>query len=62
MLSAIATLVAYARLVGGGASVDRATLMAVVYFGARARPTSPPLNALALVAGLIVAADPLSIH
>ena len=40
------------RLVGGGASVDRATLMAVVYFGARAvDQRSPPLNALALVAG-----------
>ena len=35
-------------LVGGGASVDRATLMAVVYFGARAvDQRSPPLNALA---------------
>ena len=62
MLSAVAALVAYARLVGGGASVDRATLMAVVYFGARAfDQRSPPLNALAVVAGLIVAADPLAI-
>ena len=48
MLAAIAVLLAYARLVGGGASVDRATLMAVVYFGARAvDQRSPPLNALA---------------
>jgi len=62
MLSAIAVLVVYAMLVGGGASVDRATLMAVVYFGARAfDQRSPPLNALAVVAALIVAADPLSI-
>src|SRR3989441_1089350 len=62
MLSAIAALVAYALLVGGGASVDRATLMAVVYFGARAfDQRSPPLNALAVVAALIVAADPLAI-
>ena len=41
------------RFVGGGASVDRATLMAVVYFGARALDQrSPPLNTLALVAAL----------
>jgi competence protein ComEC len=62
MLSAIAALIAYARLVGGGASVDRATLMAVVYFGARAfDQRSPPLNALALVAAVLVASDPLAI-
>src|SRR3989454_517071 len=62
MLTAIAALVAYAKVVGGGASVDRATLMAVVYFGARAfDQRSPPLNALAVVAALIVAADPLAI-
>jgi competence protein ComEC len=61
MLSAIAALIAYARLVGGGASVDRATLMAVVYFGARAfDQRSPPLNSLALVSALLVASDPLS--
>ena len=47
-------------LVGGGASVDRATLMAVVYFAARAfDQRSPPLNALAVVAAVLVAADPL---
>src|SRR6185295_11307123 len=62
MLSAMAALVAYAKLVGGGASVDRATLMAVVYLGARAfDQRTPPLNALAVVAGLIVAADPLAV-
>jgi competence protein ComEC len=62
MLAAIALLVAYAILVGGGASVDRATLMAVVYFAARAfDQRSPPLNTLALVAGLLVATDPLSV-
>jgi competence protein ComEC len=62
MLSAIAALIAYARLVGGGASVDRATLMAVVYFGARAfDQRSPPLNSLALVSALLVTSDPLSI-
>jgi competence protein ComEC len=62
MVSSIVVLVAYAQFVGGGASVDRATLMAVVYFGARAvDQRSPPLNALALVAALLVASDPLSV-
>jgi competence protein ComEC len=62
MVAAIAALLAYARLVGDGASVDRATLMAVVYFGARAvDQRSPPLNALAVVLALLVAADPLSV-
>ena len=62
MLSAIVMLTGYGRLVGGGASVDRATLMAAVYFGARAfDQRTPPLNALAVVAGLIVAADPLAV-
>jgi len=62
MLSAVMTLLAYARLVGDGASVDRATLMAVVYFGGRAfDQRSPPLNALAIVASALVATDPLSV-
>ena len=62
MLSSIAVLLAYAAFVGHGASVDRATLMAVLYFGARAADQrSPPLNALALVAAILVAADPLSV-
>jgi competence protein ComEC len=62
MLASIAALIGYARLVGNGASVDRATLMAVVYFGARAfDQRSPPLNALAVVAAMLVAADPLSV-
>jgi competence protein ComEC len=62
MLSAIVALAGYARLVGDGASVDRATLMAVVYFGARAfDQRSPPLNALAVVAAVLVAGDPLSV-
>src|SRR4029079_9711724 len=54
MLSAIAVLVAYARLVGGGASVDRATLMAVVYFAAKLiDQRSPPLNILACAAACL---------
>src|SRR6202011_5956461 len=35
MLSSIAVLLVYANFVGNGASVDRATLMAVVCFSAR---------------------------
>jgi competence protein ComEC len=62
MMAAIASLVAYAALVEGGASVDRATMMAVVYLGARALDhRSPPLNALAVVAGVLAAIDPLAI-
>jgi competence protein ComEC len=62
MIASIATLLAYARFVGDGASVDRATLMALVYFGARAFDhRSPPLNALAVVAAVLVATDPLSV-
>jgi competence protein ComEC len=61
-ISSIAALLAYARFVGGGASVDRATLMAVVYLGARAVDhRSAPLNTLALAAAALVATDPLAI-
>src|SRR4029077_7076527 len=53
--------VAYGYFVGGGASVDRATLMAVVYFGGRAMDLrGPPINALVLVAGLLLVVDPLA--
>lgn len=62
MLSSIATLLAYAYFVGGGASVDRATLMAVVAFAGRAvDQRSPALNTLAVTASVLVAADPLSV-
>jgi competence protein ComEC len=62
MLAAIAGLLAYAYLVGGGASVNRATLMAVVYFAGRAIDLrGPPANALALVAAVLVATDPLAV-
>jgi competence protein ComEC len=62
MVSAAAGLVAYGYLVGGGASVDRATLMAVVYLAGRAWDMrGPPLQPLVLVAGLLVLADPLSV-
>jgi competence protein ComEC len=61
MLAAIAALAGYGYFVGGGASVDRATLMAVVYFAARAADLrSPPLNALAFVAACLCGAQPFS--
>jgi competence protein ComEC len=60
MAGAIAALVAYGALVGGGASVDRATVMAVVYFAARVLDQrSDPLNAVAVAAALLAAAQPL---
>ena len=60
MLTAIAVLVAYASLVDGGASVSRATVMAVIYFGARAcDQRSPPLNALWVATAALLLADPL---
>ena len=62
MLSAIGGLMAYGYLVGGGASVDRATMMAVVYFAGRALDLrGPPINALVLVAGLLLVSDPLAV-
>ena len=62
MAVAIGGLIAYGYLVGGGASVDRATLMAVVYFAGRAiDQRGPPFNTLAVVAGLLVASDPLTL-
>jgi competence protein ComEC len=62
MLASIVLLLAYGDLVGGGASVDRATFMAVVYLLARAADQrSPPLNALSCVAICLVAAEPLSV-
>jgi competence protein ComEC len=62
MLTAIAGLVAYCYVIGGTASVNRATLMAIVYFAARAMDLrGPPVNALALVAGLLVAMQPLAV-
>jgi competence protein ComEC len=62
MLATIGLLVAYAGVVGGGASVERATFMAVVYFGSRvADQRSPPLNTLALAVAALVIADPLAV-
>jgi competence protein ComEC len=58
----IAALAGYAGLVGGGASVARATLMAAIYLLARqAGHRGAPLNALAVAAALLLLASPSSI-
>jgi competence protein ComEC len=60
MVSAIGVLAGYERLVGGGASVDRATLMAIVYFTSRAYDQrSPPINTLGVTAACLVLLNPL---
>jgi competence protein ComEC len=62
MLSAMAGLLAYAFIVGGGASVNRATLMAVAYLASRSIDLrGSPFNTLAAAAGLLVAIDPLAV-
>jgi ComEC/Rec2-related protein len=61
MIVSVVVLTAYGYFVGGGASVDRATLMAALYFAARAADLrSPPLNALAFVAACLLGAQPFS--
>ena len=62
MVAACVMLVAYAYVVGGGASVDRATLTAVIYLAGRAWDhRSPPLNVLWTVVAVLVAVDPLTV-
>jgi competence protein ComEC len=62
MLVAGIGLLAYGALVGAGASVARATLMATVHFAGLALDLrGPALNTLAVVAGFLVAARPLSV-
>ena len=54
-----AVLVGYAGVVGGGASVVRATVMAVIYLVARqAGHRSVPVNALAVTCAIILLATP----
>ena len=56
-------LLAYAQVVTAGASVWRATLMAVLYLGARLLDhRSPPWHALALAAAIVVCARPLDVR
>ena len=58
-----ACLIGYAFLVGGGASVTRATVMAVVLLAAHAFDgRGRPLNALACAAGLSLTVQPLMIY
>ncbi len=58
----IVALAAYAGMVGGGASVARATLMAVIYLLARqAGHRGAPLNALAVTAAVLLLASPSSV-
>ena len=62
MLVAAAGLLAYGKVAMGGASVDRAVLMAVVYFVGRAWDLrAAPTHALVLAAGVLVLRDPLSV-
>jgi competence protein ComEC len=52
-------LIAYAAVVGGGASVVRATVMAVIYLAARqAGHRSVPINALAVTSAVLLLATP----
>jgi len=56
-------LVAYAQVVSAGASVWRATLMAILYLGARLLDhRSPPWHALAAAAAIVVCARPLDVR
>jgi competence protein ComEC len=58
----MAVLIGYAGLVGGGASVVRATAMAVIYLVARqAGHRGAPVNALAVSSALIVLATPAAV-
>lgn len=62
MATAIVLLLAYGHIVEGGASVDRAVAVAVLYFAVRALDHRlPPLRGLLVAAGGLVAADPLAI-
>jgi competence protein ComEC len=58
----MAALAGYAVVVGGGASVTRATLMAIIYLLARqAGHRGAPLNALAVSAALLLLGSPSSV-
>ena len=56
-------VVAYAQVVNAGPSVWRATLMAVIYLGARViDQRSPPWHTLAVAAALIACTSPLDVR
>lgn len=61
-LATMAGLAGYAYVVGGGASVMRATLMALVYLAARLLDhRSGPANAVAATMAILLCASPLAI-
>ena len=61
-LVTIIALAAYGVIAAGGASVIRATLMAVIYLAVRLIDhRTPPTNAIALAATVILLAEPLQI-
>lgn len=60
--AAIAALVAYAFIAGGGASVIRATLMACIYMGLRViDQRTAPIHAISLTLVAVLIASPLAI-
>ena len=62
-MAAIVVLLAYAQVVTAGPSVWRATLMAILYFGARVFDhRTPPWHAIAVAAGLIAVVQPLDVR
>ena len=62
-LGTLLILVAYAQVVTAGPSVWRATMMAVIYLGARVIDhRSAPWHTLAFAAGLIVSTSPLEVR
>jgi competence protein ComEC len=62
-LGAILALSAYGYVAGGGPSVGRATLAAVLYLAARALDhRTPPLNALAVTLAVAILASPLDLY
>ncbi|MGH9314452.1 MAG: ComEC/Rec2 family competence protein, partial [Vicinamibacterales bacterium] len=62
-IAAILALAAYGYAAGGGPSVGRATLAAVLYLAARALDhRAPPLNALAVTLAVAVLASPLDLY
>jgi len=62
-LGAIAILLAYAQVVVAGPSVWRATLMAVLYFGARVFDhRTPPWHAVMVAAAVMAVVDPLDVR
>lgn len=60
--AAIAVLIAYAYVAGGGPSVDRATVMAAIYLGLRTiDQRTAPLHAMSLTLVAVLIATPLAI-